>query len=197
MSNTAQTPTPLVIVGAGGHGRSVSELVQLAGTHTVAGFLDDQLPPGTEVLGVPVWGGTAELPRLPERGVTAVHVAIGHNPTRAALLARVREAGLQAATLVHPRACVSPSARLGTGCVVMALAVIGTEAQLGDGVIVNVGAVVDHHARVGDHGHLGANATMAGGTSIGARAWLQAGSALGYHTHLPDDTVVAPGEGRP
>lgn len=196
MSNTAQTPIPLVIVGAGGHGRSVAELAGLAGTHRVVAFLDDQQAPGSDVMGVPVWGGSAEMPHLPARGVEAVHVAIGHNATRARLLARAREAGLEAATLVHPRACVSPSATLGAGTAVMALAVIGTEARLGEGAIVNVGAVVDHHARVGDHGHLGANATMAGGTSIGDRAWLQAGSAIGYHVHLPDDAVLPPGEGR-
>jgi sugar O-acyltransferase (sialic acid O-acetyltransferase NeuD family) len=187
---------PMVIVGAGGHGRSVLELVRLLGTHEVPGFLDDLHPPGTDVMGVPVWGPTTAMASLSDRGVNALHVAIGNNAARAALHARARDAGLQAVTLIHPRACVSPSASLGAGCAVMALAVVGTEARLGDGVIVNVGAAVDHHARVGHHGHLGANATMAGGTSIGTRAWLQAGSAIGYHVHLPDDTIVPPGESR-
>lgn len=189
-------PEPLVIVGAGGHGRSVLELVRLLGEHTPAGFLDDTQAAGTVVMGLPVWGPTALLAELPARGVHTVHVAIGHNATRESLNTRARGAGLNLATLVHPRACVSPSATLGAGCAVMALAVVGTEAVLAEGVIVNVGAVVDHHARVGHHGHLGANATMAGGTSIGARAWLQAGSAIGYHVHLNDDAVVPPGEGR-
>lgn len=189
-------PEPLVIVGAGGHGRSVLELVRLLGEHTPAGFLDDTLPAGTVVMGLPVWGPTALLAELATRGVHAVHLAIGHNATRESLSAGARAAGLNLATLIHPRACVSPSATLGAGCAVMALAVVGTEAVLGDGVIVNVGAVVDHHARVGNHGHLGANATMAGGTSIGVRAWLQTGSAIGYHVHLGDDAVMPAGEGR-
>lgn len=187
---------PLLIVGAGGHGRSVLELVRLLGTHTPTGFLDDTQSAGSIVMGLPVWGPTSLLSDLPARGVRAVHVAIGHNATREALNAHARGAGLALATLIHPRASVSPSAKLGAGCAVMALAVVGTESVLGDGVIVNAGAVVDHHARVGDHGHLGANATMAGGTSIGVRSWLQAGSAIGYHVRLVDDAVVPPGEGR-
>lgn len=186
----------LVIVGAGGHGRSVFEAAQLAGTHEVVAFLDDQLPLGSVVMGVTVWGPTSELPSLASRGVTAVHVAIGNNRVRERLMAQAEAAGLRCATLVHPRACVSPSALLGEGSAVMALAVVGTEAILGRGVIVNVGAVVDHHAQVADHGHLGANAAMAGGTRLGARGWLQAGASLGYGVNLPDDTVVAPGEGR-
>lgn len=189
-------PIPLVIVGAGGHGRSILELVRLSATHEVKAFLDDQQPPGTDILGVPVWGPCADLAQLPSKGVNAVHVAIGHNATRQALAERAVSAGLSLATLVHPRAFVSPSATLGAGCAVMAFAALGTEAVLAQGAIVNIGAVVDHHARVGAFGHLGANATMAGGTRIGARAWLQAGAALGYGVHLADDTVVAAGEGR-
>jgi sugar O-acyltransferase (sialic acid O-acetyltransferase NeuD family) len=186
----------LVILGAGGHGRSVLEAARLAGTHEVMAFLDDQLPPGTEVMGVPVWGPTSELPSLAARGVTTAHVAIGNNRVRERLMVQARAAGLTCATVVHPRACVSPSASLGEGCAVMALAIVGTEATLGQGVIVNVGAVVDHHARVADHGHLGANAAMAGGTTLGVRSWLQAGASLGYGVNLPDDAVVIPGEGR-
>lgn len=189
-------PTPLVVVGAGGHGRSVLELVRLSGAHRVVAFLDDQHPPGTDIMGVPVWGASSLLDDLSTRGVAAVHVAIGNNGTRQALSERARAAGLTLVTLTHPRAFVSPSAVLGPGSAVMALAAVGTEAVLGDGAIVNMGAVVDHHAQVGAYAHLGANATMAGGTRIGARAWLQAGSALGYHVHLPDGTVLGPGEGR-
>lgn len=191
-------PVPLVIVGAGGHGRSVLELTRLANppAYTVTAFLDDQQAPGTLVMGVPVWGPTTLLGELPTRGVQTVHIAIGHNRTRQSLADRAQALGLALATLVHPRACVSPSASLGAGSAVMALAVIGTEATLGACSIVNVAAVVDHHAQVGDGGHLGANATMAGGTAIGARAWLQAGAALGYGVRLADDSVVGPGEGR-
>ncbi len=189
-------PMPLVIVGAGGHGRSVLELVRLDGRYQVQAFLDDQQAAGTQVMGVPVWGPTALLDQLPARGVSSVHVAIGHNRTRQTLCARARAAGLELATLVHPRAFASPSAVLGAGTALMACAVLGTQAHLGEGAIVNVGAVVDHHARVSNFGHLGANATMAGGSTIGERAWLQAGAALGYGVHLPDDTIVAPGEGR-
>ena len=78
----------------------------------------------------------------------------------------------------------------------MAGAVVGTEAQLGEGVIVNCGATVDHHCRVDAFGHLGVNACMAGESVLGHRAWMQAGSALGYGVHVEDEAVLAPGEAR-
>ena len=79
---------------------------------------------------------------------------------------------------------------------VMAGAIVGTEALLGEGVIVNCGATVDHHCTVEDFGHLGVNACMAGGSTLGRGEWLQAGSALGYGVKVPPAAVLKPGEAR-
>jgi hypothetical protein len=53
---------------------------------------------------------------------------------------------------------------------------------------------VDHHAQVHEFGHLGVNACMAGGSVLGALAWMQAGSAIGYGVQLAAGTVLKPGE---
>ena len=53
----------------------------------------------------------------------------------------------------------------------MAGAIVGTEARLGVSSIVNCVSVVDHHATVEDFGHLGVNASMAGGLLVGF-VWL-------------------------
>lgn len=126
----------------------------------------------------------------------AAIVAIGNNRLREEVHTRLRNAGFDLATVVHPRAVVSPSAVTGEGCAIMAGAVIGTQANLGDGVIVNCGAVVDHHCRVDDFAHVGANATMAGGAVVGRGAWMQAGSAIGYGVRLVPGEVLEPAEGR-
>ena len=85
---------------------------------------------------------------------------------------------------------------MGHGTAIMAGAIVGTEARLGGGAIVNCGAVVDHHATVEDFGHLGVNASMAGGMVLGRCAWLQAGSALGYGVKFAPGETVRPCEGR-
>lgn len=184
----------LLVVGAGGHGRSVAEAAELTGRFEVAGFLDDSLPSGETVLGVPVLGQVANMAN--HRGIfDQVIVAIGNNAVRERLLHQLTLVGFELATVVHPLAIVSPSAVLGAGSAVMAGAIVGTEAHLGIGVIVNCGAVVDHHATVEDVGHLGVNSSMAGGTVLGHAAWLQAGAALGYGVYVSANTVIPPGCG--
>lgn len=183
----------LIIVGAGGHGRSVAESVLAGGKFRVVGFLDDAFPGLSQVRDFPVLGGIADFSRLLDCADAAI-VAIGNNQLRKEVCRRLRNAGLELATVIHPRAIVSPSAIIGTGSAIMAGAIVGTEAVLGKGVIVNCGAVVDHHCKVEDFGHLGVNAAMAGGSVLGEGAWMQAGSALGYGVTVDAAMVLAPGE---
>lgn len=185
--------TRLLVVGAGGHGRSVAEAAQLSGQFEVVGFLDDALPPNKLVLGVSVLGAVASMTQHMTVADQAI-VAVGNNTVREKLMMQLKLVGFTWATVVHPRATVSPTSVIGAGVAVMAGVIVGTEARLGAGVIVNCGAVVDHHATVEDYGHLGVNASMAGGTLLGRGAWMQAGAALGYGVTVRSGVTLAPGE---
>lgn len=187
----------IVVVGAGGHGKSVADLLLLQKEYELAGFVDDTYPEISDVWGFPVLGRmSADTLSSLHENVGCVVVAIGNNALRESIFKLVDGLGLVMPRIVHPNAFVSPRAILGNGCVVMANAVIGTEARLGDGVIINAGAIVDHHAVVDDFGHLGVNASMAGGAYLGRLAWAQAGVALGYGVSIPEQQILKPGESR-
>jgi sugar O-acyltransferase (sialic acid O-acetyltransferase NeuD family) len=186
----------LLIVGAGGHGRSVAESAMTGGEFEVVGFLDDDAASPKEVLGIAVLGNTRDPGSFRACADSAI-VAIGDNSLRQALMEKLEQAGFELVTLIHPRASVSPRASLGVGCSIMAGAIVGTEARLGRGVVVNSGAVVDHHAEVGDYGHIGVNACMAGGATLGRSAWIQAGCALGYGVKVAPGSVLPPGTSVP
>ena len=144
----------IIIVGAGGHGRSVAEIIifNSIDSQKIIGFIDDSWPTKQDVWGIPILGDTADVAKYLPHAKNAI-VAIGNNKLRKNLQARLIEAGFNIITVIHPQAIVSPSAKIGMGCTIMAGAIIGTESQLGDGVIVNSGAVVDHHCEVRDYGH--------------------------------------------
>jgi sugar O-acyltransferase (sialic acid O-acetyltransferase NeuD family) len=188
------TKPRLLVVGAGGHGRSVAEAVLMLGDFDLVGFLDDgAFARGGDVWGLPVLGPANAFADYAALASHAV-VAIGNNVLRQKLFAQLQAAGFALASVIHPKAMVSPLALLESGVAVMAGAIVGTEATLGQGAIVNCGAVVDHHAQVHEFGHLGVNACMAGGSVLGALAWMQAGSAIGYGVQIAAGTVLKPGE---
>lgn len=180
----------IIIIGAGGHGRSVAEIFIEQGQYSVIGFVDDAWPKIADVWGIPVLGRRADLSKFRDLAQYSF-VAIGNNSLRSQITDECVNSGFDLPSVIHSRAIVSPRAIVGRGVAVMAGAVIGTEAQLEDGSIVNAGAVVDHHAIVRRFAHLGVGAAMAGGAELGGGAWIQAGVALGYGTKIPSGMVLA------
>ena len=68
----------LLIVGAGGYGRSVAEAVLAGGVFRVMGFLGDAAPDLPQVWMWPVFGNTADLANCRQHADAAI-VAIGNN----------------------------------------------------------------------------------------------------------------------
>jgi FlaA1/EpsC-like NDP-sugar epimerase len=91
----------LLVVGAGGHGRSVLEAAELSGQFEVVGLLDDSLPAGDRVLGLTVLGPVVSMAHH-RAGADQAIVAIGNNTVREKLLQQLAAAGLKWATVVHP-----------------------------------------------------------------------------------------------
>ncbi len=176
--------TRIVIVGAGGHGKVVLEMLRPKPDCEVVGLLDDDpAKSGSLVLGVPVLGGVGLLEDLRERAETAV-VALGENRLRREVFMRARSGGYQLARVIHPSAIVSPSARVGEGSVIMAGVVVNAEAVIGGNVILNTSCSVDHDCLVGDHSHIAPGAHLGGDIRIGEGALIGLGASI-----LPGVTV--------
>ncbi|MGQ9498493.1 MAG: acetyltransferase [Desulfotomaculales bacterium] len=163
-----------VVIGAGGHAKVVLATLQEAGFTVDAMLDDDPAKANGVVCGVPVTGGTDTLKKL--AGVRAL-VAVGDNGRRRELVARCE--GLCAwISVVHPRAYVHNSVRIGRGTVVFAGARIQPDTVLGEHVIVNTGATVDHDCRIGDFVHIAPGVHLAGGVLVEEGALLGIGSVV-------------------
>ncbi|MDD3312097.1 NeuD/PglB/VioB family sugar acetyltransferase [Pseudodesulfovibrio sp.] len=202
---------PLVILGGGGHGLVVGDLVAGNPSFRLLGYLDDNKPRGATVDGRPVLGRISDLDRLCREHPLAVCNAVGFvspDPAlRVRLFDRAAEAGALLPPFVHPSATVDPRAVLGRGVQVHAGAVVGPEAVLEDGAMINTKAVISHHCRVGRHTHVAPGAVLAGavkvgegcligmgvtaylGIAIGARCVIENGAAL--FRSVPEGTRVA------
>tara|TARA_R110002073_G_scaffold25832_3_gene85295 strand:- start:28624 stop:29202 length:579 start_codon:yes stop_codon:yes gene_type:complete len=182
----------LLVIGAGGHGKAVAEAALLSGEWQAVTFADDRWPELKESFGCPVISNLAGLVDIAAT-VDAAIAAVGNNGVREQWCESIVAAGLQLATVIHPRAFVSATATLGAGTAVMAMAMVGVDAVLGRGVIVNAGAIVDHDVSLDEFAHLGVGVQLAGGVKVEARAWLQAGCCAGYGVVVAEAAVVAPG----
>lgn len=181
----------LAIFGASGHGKVVADIALQCGWREI-GFYDDAFPERASVAHWPVLGTFQTL--LGDLGrFEAVVVAIGDNRMRDARLEALFRQGVSLATLVHPRAVVSPFARLSPGCVVVGGAVINAFATVARGCIVNTAATVDHDCRLGRAVHVAPGAHLAGDVSVGAFSWLGVGAVVRQGLCLGEDIMVGAG----
>ena len=73
----------VIIIGAGGHGRVVLDILRAAGEFNPVGFIDaNPSLAGTEINGVPVIGPPNQLPKLRQKKIKSAIIAIGDNRTR-------------------------------------------------------------------------------------------------------------------
>jgi len=185
----------VVIIGAGGHGRVVADIIASARQHRVVGFLDaDESLAGTKVGDVPVLGGTNLLGKAKrDQRVRGAIVAIGDNRVRARYAEEVLAAGLELVSAVHPSAVVASSVRVGAGSVIAAGAIVCVSASIGSNCIINTAAVVDHECEVADAVHVCPGALLAGRVKVGPRAFIGLGARVIQCLSIGADAVVGAG----
>ena len=184
---------PLVLIGGGGHCRSVIEVAESAG-YDILGVLDMPEDVGKQILSVKVIGTDDDIPAYVEKAEFVITVGFIRNPaTRIRLFNKVKEAGGKLATVIASTAYVSKYATIGEGTVVMHRAIINAGAKVGCNSIINTMTDVDHDAEVGDFTHLSANVLVAGGSKIGSRCFCGIGSIISNSIEIGDDVILGAG----
>lgn len=180
----------IVIVGAGGQGAVVADILQRAGAEAI-GFVDDTPSlRGATILGLPVLGAIGDLASVPH---DAVVVAVGDNRRRRAITERLAASGERLASAIHPHASVAPSATIGEGSMISAGALVLPRAAIGRGVLLNTKTSVDHDSVVGDFVHVAAGATVGAHVRIGEETLIAMGATVVSRMRVGARTIVAAG----
>lgn len=183
----------LLIIGAGGHGRSVADAAIASELWSEIEFGDDGMDENTRVLDLRVIGVSKRLWALRDE-YNDVVVAIGDSRIRLKWMTRLREHGVASIpTVAHPRAYVSPFAEIGAGSVVLAGAVVGPATRVGEGCILNTGCSVDHDCTLGDGVHISPGARAGGTVRIGDYSWVCIGASVANNVAIGANSILAAG----
>ena len=183
---------PVLVYGAGGHGKVVVDILEQTPDYQVIGVLDDDPKlVGTTFLGYQVLGGRAWLEgQHPDASLV---LAIGHNPTRRRLAESLRHLDIDPVTVLHPSTQIGRDVSIGKGTVVMAHAVVNPGATVGRHSIVNTGATIDHDCLIGDYAHVCPGAHLAGHVQVGTGALVGIGASVIQGLAIGEEATVGVG----
>lgn len=184
----------IVIVGAGGHGRVVLDILLRGRAYDVLGFLDsNRALHGRRMDGRVVLGDMDLLPDLAEKGLEGAIVAIGDNGVRREFAERIEMLGVDLVNAIHPSANLARNVTLGTNIVIAAGSLVCAHCQIGDSVILNTGCIVDHETKIGTAVHVCPGAKLAGRVTIDSGAFVGIGATIIQSVRIGYEAIVGAG----
>src|SRR5262249_3791843 len=185
----------LMVWGASGHARVVTDIVRLQGEYAIVGYLDSVNPSrkGEEFLGEMILGGEEQLDYLVDHGVEYLIVGFGDCQARIQAAEKALAKGYRLATALHPNAVIANDVKIGAGTVVAAGAVINPASIVGRNVIVNTSSSIDHDCRIGDGAHICPGAHLSGGVRVERAAWIGTGASVIDRVQIGAGSVVGAG----
>jgi sugar O-acyltransferase (sialic acid O-acetyltransferase NeuD family) len=184
-STENHSPKKVVIIGAGGHGRVIADIVSLSGD-VVSGFLDDKDP--SEFPNITILGKLTDIERFKQEAFFIV--GIGNNQLRKQIMETF---DVDWYTAIHPTAVITSDVVIGEGTAIMANAVINTGSKLGRGVIVNTAATVDHDNVLEDYVHVSPGVHLGGTVHIGSETWIGIGAVVINNIDICEECVIGAG----
>ena len=131
----------LVIIGFGGHAKSIADSILGAGEYNIAGYTDDyDCHCDFRYLGT-----DGELPDLYDKGVQRAVLGVGflgNAAVRDAIVEKTKKIGFEFPSIIDRTAVVAQNARIGEGCFIGKKSVVNAKASVGSYCIINTGAII-------------------------------------------------------
>jgi len=189
-------PNPyILILGAGGHCRSLIDVIELEDKFKIAGIIDNELSIGGKVLNYEVIGSDNDLSKLRERYEYAV-IGVGQIKTpkiRIKLFNLLKKLNFKLPVIISPKAYVSKYAEIDEGTVIMHDALVNANAKIGKNCIINTKALIEHDAIIEDNCHISTDAVINGGVVIGQGSFIGSNSVTKENIKIPENSFIKAG----
>lgn len=158
----------ILLIGGGGHCKSVIDVIEQEAKYTIVGIIDKKELVGSEVLGYKVIGCDDDLKSLRDKFSHAV-VTVGHiksNALRVKLFELLKYLDFHIPSIISPLAYISKYAFVDEGSVVMHHALVNPHAKIGKNCIINSKALIEHDCIIEDNCHISTGAVINGGVRV-------------------------------
>ena len=188
----------LAIVGAGGHGRELLDVVRsapddVAESFEIVGIVADDVPdPSLLVaMGVEWIGSLDDVVDSPSFDLAVV--GVGDPVSRRVIAERLASIGISFPSVVDRTARVGSDVVLHGGSAVWPMAALSTHVRVGTHSHVNQAAAISHDVHLGDYVTIAPHATLCGNVSVADGAWIGAAACVLEGRVVGEGAIVGAG----
>jgi len=186
----------IILLGAGGHCKSCIEVISGISKYSILGIIDKDDSDIKNLLGFPTLGTDKDLELFINRCSNAL-VTVGQIKSpeiRISLFERAKSLGFNLPVIRSHHSCISKSAQIGEGTILLHHALINTSVKMGVNCIINSKALVEHDARIGSHCHVSTGAIINGGVIVEDRCFIGSGAIIHEGVTIGADSVISAGQ---
>lgn len=183
----------IVLIGGGGHCKSVMDAVLQSDEYDDIVIVDPNLPIGTEIHGCRVIGDDSVLSLLKKQGYEYSFITVGSisdTSLRRKLAEQVESLGFKIPVISDPSAVISKYVEIGAGTFVGKNATINADAVVGKHCIINTGGIIEHECSIGDFTHVSVGSILCGNVHIGSDCFIGAGAVMIQGLTIGENTIV-------
>ncbi len=187
----------LVLIGGGGHCKACIDVIEKNNLYKIFGILDPSKRENN-INGYPIIGDDNDILQLVKKNYSFL-ITIGHiysNDDRKKIFFKLKSVKAKLATIISPRAYVSPRSSIGEGTIVMHDVLVNSNSIIGSNCILNTKSIIEHDVQINDNCHISTGAILNGGvvvgqdTFVGSNATSQEGACIPERSFVKSGTII-------
>jgi len=182
----------IVIVGFGGHAKSLADCIERSGRYKIVGYTDSS----DNNVDYPYLGTDDSLKDIFDNGTHCAAIGVGYlgkGCVRENIYRSLKEIGFELPVVRDPSAIISESAAVGEGTFIGKNVVVNAQAVVGNSCILNTGSIIEHECIVKDFAHIAVGAVVCGQASVGRAAFVGANATIIQCMNIGDNEIVPAG----
>ena len=186
----------IILLGGGGHCKSVIDTINSLGKYNIVGILDVEDKIGTKVYNIEVIGTDDELANHYINGVQNAFISlgsIGDTRVRRKLNNNIKDIGMKLPSIIDPTAILAEDIKVGEGSFVGKGVILNSDINIGVNCIINSGVIVEHDCIIDDYVHIAPGSTLSGGVTIGSDSHIGTNATIIQNIVIGENTIIGAG----